>query len=185
MAQFYYSIDRKELTKYRCFYQRSASLLESQEYLTRKFDVFISHSYKDRDIVGNFVEFLRRDYGVSCFIDWKEDNRNPDEAANKLKKVMKNCKAMLLLRSENSDNSYWVPWETGCFETIKDGIAGNGTKYIALFPIANQEKQITANTVLDNTFKHMEFLKRYTKTESRGNLCKFLESCGIIVNKYL
>lgn len=175
MAKNYYSIDRSKLSKYKGYYQRvHASLMESKDYL-KEYDVFISHSYKDRDMVERVKEHLETEYGVKCYVDWKESERNPYKAADELKKVMDKCKVMLLLRTENSDKSFWIPWETGCFETKKDSQGHSGVEDIIIFAISDESKGVTQATVMNKTFEHMEFLKRYADG-GEGNLDTFLKN---------
>ncbi|MBQ8464806.1 MAG: hypothetical protein IJ545_02215 [Alphaproteobacteria bacterium] len=182
MAEYYYSIDRKELEEYKP--SPEDKKIFEKCYVCHKcflYDLFISHSFRDKDIIENLVFYLWKKYRVRCFVDWKVLPRNPYVVADILKDIMHCCKAMLILRTENSDASYWVPWEAGCFETMKDTKKISGAKYVALLSITNKSEDVTAQKILNKTFHHMEFLKRYVQTNMTPNtLHHFFLSVGII-----
>lgn len=115
---------------------------------TRTFDVFLSHSIKDSEVILG-VKIVLEGQGLSVYVDWIEDpqldraNVTP-ETAERLRTRMKQSKSLIYAHSNNSPDSKWMPWELGFF----DGIRGT----IAVFPIAR---------TADETFKGQEFLGLY------------------------
>jgi len=110
-----------------------ALLREDQNYLASQYDVFLSHSFLDYNLVLGIKRFLE-DLGLSVYVDWIDDpqlNRNMinKETANLLRIRMKTCKSMLYAATDNASNSRWMPWELGYF----DGLKGK----IAILPISN------------------------------------------------
>ena len=62
----------------------------------KKYDIFLSHSYKDRIAVAGLVKYLKKQYGYEIYVDWIEDNTLDrtsvtKETANVIKNRMKNC----------------------------------------------------------------------------------------------
>lgn len=91
---------------------------------------FLSHSSKDDDLVDGAIQVLTR-HGALVYIDKIDPTMPPytsSETAAKLKDRVKQSKKFVLLASENSKESKWVPWELG----IADG--AKGLSNIALFP---------------------------------------------------
>ncbi|WP_378947612.1 TIR domain-containing protein [Mesorhizobium sp. ANAO-SY3R2] len=115
---------------------------------TQNFDVFLSHSSKDSEVILG-VKVILEGQGLSVYVDWIEDphldreNVTP-ETAERLRTRMKQSKSLIYAHSNNSPDSKWMPWELGYFDGIK------GT--IAVFPIAR---------TADETFKGQEFLGLY------------------------
>src|SRR5689334_9571898 len=93
--------------------------------------VFLSHSHKDKDLIQPAVAFLRSQ-GVKIYVDWMDEGM-PDtvsgETAKQLKERIKQQKKFLVLVTENSKDSRWVPWELGIADSAK------GMDHIAAFPI--------------------------------------------------
>ncbi len=106
--------------------------------------VFLSHSHKDKDQIQPAIAFLRS-HGVSIYVDWMDDGM-PDtvsgETAKKLKDRIKQQKKFLVLVTENSKDSRWVPWELGFADSTK------GMDHIASFPIA-EHSDFTHNEYMD------------------------------------
>ena len=96
----------------------------------QSFDVFLSHSTKDKDVLPSVINFLSL-YGVNVYID-KTDKELPcntsPETGDILKKRIQESKKFIVLVSSNSKDSKWIPWELG----IADG--KKKIKNIALFP---------------------------------------------------
>jgi hypothetical protein len=112
--------------------------------------IFVSHSHKDRDLIYPALGFLRS-HGVKIYVDWM-DQGMPDtvsgETAKNLKDRIKQQKKFLVLVTENSKDSRWVPWELGYADPVK------GMDHIAAFPVANS-----------TDFTHNEYLNIYPKIE--------------------
>lgn len=123
---------------------RKKIILEEYNIETASFSpytpsVFLSHSSKDEQKLPYVIEFLEN-YGVKVYID-KNDPRLPkvtsSETARMLKENIKKCKKFILLVSENSKDSRWIPWELGLADISKT------TSNVALLPMANDYFQAT------------------------------------------
>jgi hypothetical protein len=102
------------------------------------------------------IAFLES-YGVKVYID-KNDPRLPKETspetAKMLKDTIKKCNKFVLLVSENSKDSKWIPWELGLADIAKS------TSNVALLPIANNYSGAT--------WTKQEYLGLYDRI-SKGN----------------
>ena len=112
------------------------------------FDIFLSHSYLDQDIVLGLKGYLE-EKGLSVYIDWIDDNQLERDSVNEdtaetLRKRMKQCGSLLFATSSNSSTSKWMPWECGYF----DGINGK----IAILPISKTD---------ESSFEGQEYLGLY------------------------
>lgn len=122
----------------------------------REYDVFLSHSIKDANIIlGIRIVLIRQ--GLKVYVDWIEDpaldssNVTP-KTAEKLRRRMRQSKSMIYAHSINSPGSKWMPWELGFF----DGFNGN----IAILPIMKNE---------NDSFKGQEFLGLYPYIDKSAN----------------
>lgn len=91
---------------------------------------FLSHSSKDDELVDGAIRILKN-HGALVYIDKIDPTMPPytnAETARKLKDRVKQAKKFVLLASDNSKESKWVPWELG----IADGFKSLAN--IALFP---------------------------------------------------
>jgi hypothetical protein len=117
------------------------------------FDIFLSHSYQDKEIIPA-LKIKLEDMGYSVYVDWISDgcisrNKTIDkETASMLQKRMKQSKCLLYATSSNSKNSRWMPWELGYFDGIKN-------KKVAILPISKSDNDF------DNNFKGEEYLGLY------------------------
>lgn len=113
-----------------------------------EFDIFLSHSYSDKDLIYGVKRFLE-DNGLSVYVDWIDelelDRSSVNvETAKTLRKRMSQCQSLLFVTSLNSTTSKWMPWECGYF----DGINGK----IAIFPIVKSD---------ESSFAGQEYLGLY------------------------
>ena len=112
------------------------------------YDVFISHSYLDRELVDALYSKFE-ECGYKVFIDWKNDSLKDREkvdvrVALKLKIYMAQSKGLLYISTENSSDSKWCPWELGYVDGLKSRVAilpildDNknfiGQEYLSLYP---------------------------------------------------
>jgi hypothetical protein len=113
------------------------------------FDIFLSHSVKDADIVLGTLETLEA-FGFSVYVDWVVDPEMKREyvttkTAAVLRRRMGQCELLLYLRTENSADSTWMPWELGYFDALKGRVGilplaksrqdkFDGNEYLGLYP---------------------------------------------------
>ncbi len=122
----------------------------------KKYDIFLSHSYKDRIAVAGLVKYLKKQYGYEIYVDWIEDNTLDrtsvtKETANVIKNRMKNCKCLFYVTSENAPSSKWMPWELGLMDGLKGRVAicplirgtsssdvYQGQEYLGIYPYISE-----------------------------------------------
>jgi hypothetical protein len=102
-----------------------------------QFDIFLSHSFDDKDIVYG-IWLMLEDMGYKVYVDWIQDrNLSRDkvtkETAEVLRFRMRNCKSLFFATSSGSTASKWMPWELG----FKDG----HNQKAAILPIAQTDTQ--------------------------------------------
>jgi len=101
--------------------------------------IFLSHSHRDHDLVLRVKEFLRGQ-GVEVFVDWL-DNGMPEvtsgETATKIKSKIEENDKFIVLITENSKSSKWVPWELGFADKAK------GLDKVLIIPISEDDKEFT------------------------------------------
>jgi hypothetical protein len=94
---------------------------------------FLSHSSKDKDLVVGTIRVLEN-HGASVYIDEIDPEMPPyttEQTAALLKNRINAAARFVLLASESSKESRWVPWELG----VADGY--KGIDRIALFPTSD------------------------------------------------
>lgn len=122
----------------------------AQAPLTRRFDVFLSHSIGDAGVILGIKELLERE-ALSVYVDWmvdpQMDRRNVTPAtAARLRERMNQCGYLLYASSNSSSASKWMPWELGYFDgrrgrvgilpvvaSVGDGFVG--VEYLGLYPL--------------------------------------------------
>lgn len=107
--------------------------------------VFLSHSHEDKDLILPAVRFLQSQ-GVRVFVDWLDQSMPINisgDTAKILKNKIKEYSKFVVLVTENSKNSKWVPWELG----IADG--HKPIANIAVLPIDRYTCRFTGNEYLD------------------------------------
>ena len=119
---------------------------------THKYDIFLSHSYLDRETVLQLNYLLEEQFGFDVYVDWIE---NPDldresvneETAAVIRDAMNRSSTLVYAYSKNSGGSKWMPWELG-YSDAKHGRVAllpitdykeneesyNGQEYLGLYP---------------------------------------------------
>ena len=93
----------------------------------KQFDIFLSHSSKDVELVLG-LKLQLEDLKYSVYIDWIDDpdmdrSRVTKTTAEKLQKRMKQSLSLVYAFTENGSNSKWMPWELGYFDALKSKAA--------------------------------------------------------------
>lgn len=120
---------------------------------TTWFDIFLSHSFQDAEVIVGIARLLERD-GTSVYVDWRDDpqfdrSRVTADTAAVLRERMQHCHFLLYATSVNASNSKWMPWELGYFDGLRSGKVG-------ILPILNRS---------DEAFIGQEYLGLYPKYE--------------------
>ena len=130
------------------------ALYETQFALeaNKRFDVFLSHSSLDKNNIFK-MKTLLNSKGLSVYVDWIEDKEslkreltNADTARVLIERIKKS-KTIIYIKTRNSSQSLWTPWELGYAQAI-------GKKICVL------EMEHTPNTP--------QYLDIYDKADLRG-----------------
>jgi hypothetical protein len=126
--------------------------------LDARYDVFLSHSYLDKDLVLAATRMLER-AGLSVYVDWLEDPQADRTAvtaatAHVLRRRMRNSQSFIFATSTTSSRSRWMPWELGFFDGLRPG-------RVAVFPL------IPAG---EGRFVGQEYLGLYPYVEDLGHV---------------
>lgn len=113
------------------------------------FDVFLSHSIKDAELVDG-ARLELEDKGLTVYVDWVVDPAMSRESvtaatANLLRLRMRQSDSLLYMHTENSPQSKWMPWELGFFDGAKGRVAilpvlksptsaFRGQEYLGIYP---------------------------------------------------
>jgi len=124
----------------------------STAYSTR-FDVFLSHSFLDAQIVLGVKELLEAE-GLRVYVDWIEDaqmdrSQVTAKTADILRTRMQHSSSLIYATSATSSQSKWMPWELGYFDGYRPG-------FVAILPLV---QSATAD------FKGQEYLGLYPYIE--------------------
>lgn len=77
--------------------------------------VFISHQKKDSDVADVVAEYLLN-AGIDIYFDQFDksiDRSKPQSIVTAIQRGIENCSHMLIIFSQNTFGSMWVPWEIG------------------------------------------------------------------------
>lgn len=134
------------------------ALLEEKMFdEAESYDLFISHSFKDKDLVIG-LRYKFQQCGYSVYIDWIDDqNLDRGTVTPKTAEIIRNrldhCNGLAYVATTNSTNSKWCPWELGladgkigraCILPIMSG-RFNGNEYLGLYPYLEFAKTAKEN----------------------------------------
>ena len=114
-----------------------------------RFDIFLSHSFQDRELVVGTKKLIE-DAGYSVYVDWIEDalldrTAVDRDRADHLRTRMHQCETLFYAHTPNAALSKWCPWELGYFDALKapdrqvyvlpveDGEGYEGQEYLSLY----------------------------------------------------
>jgi len=124
-------------------------LLEAPIVTTANFDVFLSHSPTEPDLILLGVKAMLEDEGLIVYIEnYGDPAVSPISVtpvmANVLRNRMRQSNTFLYVHSQHSTTSRWMPWSLGFFDGLKGAVG--------IIPVTHHEEE---------TFKGMEYLNLY------------------------
>ena len=152
---------RSVTASFESYSSKLESIVESQNY-RRQFDVFLSHSIRDAELVLGVANILEK-MGQKVYIDWVVDKQLSrdsvtKETAETLRNRMKQSFKLLYLATDNASSSKWMPWELGYFDGLKSG-------KVAILPLVDSES---------SSFRGQEYLGLYPALDKEA-LKRFLD----------
>lgn len=120
-----------------------------------KCDTFLAHSSNDIDLIKNIIRYFQK-LGAKPYID-KDDmelpiNTSPKTASTLIFSI-EACNRFVVVVTDNSINSKWVPWELGVANSKKE------YKDIAILPISSAK--------VNGDWKDNEYLGIYQQIRER------------------
>jgi hypothetical protein len=132
---------------------RADSVLAEDQALV-SYDVFLSHSIRDAEIVlgvKTILETARRFTLIGYMtLIWIEP-MSPKSRRIPIRRRMRQCAMLVYIHTKNSPDSKWMPWELGYFDGLKGKVAifqitrsGNdefrGQEYLGLYPYIDRAR---------------------------------------------
>lgn len=152
---------------------------------SESFDIFLSHSSEDSEIVLGIREILLG-LGLTVYIDWIDDpqldrGNVTAENADILRRRMRASKSFVYLTTKSSSTSRWMPWELGYFDGLRTGFIGilpvvdyssssfAGQEYLGLYPQVQRLPLTGGGTrycVVERSGKGYRFLDDFARGQS-------------------
>ena len=151
---------------------------------SKEYDIFLSHSYKDRLAVAGLAEHLKKHYGYEVYVDWIEDSsldrsNVSRRTAQVIRNKMQRCRSLFYVTSANSSSSKWMPWELGLMDGMKERVAicplvkelyssdsYQGQEYLGLYPYITETKATNTTLWVNSDSKHYITFKRWINGEN-------------------
>ena len=124
------------------------------------YDLFISHSFKDHDLVIG-LKYRFDKLGYKVYVDWIDDkeldrtNVTP-KTAEIIKQRISRCSGLAYVATQNISSSKWCPWELG----VSDGMNGrvcilpvtetgtfHGQEYLGMYPYLEFDHSFVSNDI--------------------------------------
>jgi hypothetical protein len=124
--------------------------------LTTNFDVFLSHSVLDADVIAG-VKSLLEARRLTVYVDWIDDpqldrGRVTPKTAELLRTRMRHCRSLIFATSSSSPNSKWMPWELGYFDGFRP-------EHVAILPLVKTEGSGFAGQEYLGLYPHLEDIR--------------------------
>ena len=113
-------------------------------------DVFISHSYENKKVVGRLYSLFQH-CGYRPFVDWIDTDLTDRSQMNAsgarlLRKVLARSKCLVYVDTIQAECSVWCPWELGLSDAFTNGRCAimaplddylqgyDGNEYLGIYP---------------------------------------------------
>ena len=116
-----------------------AAITNEQFDSQKQYDVFLSHSSLDSDLVLQLLSILNSK-GLTVYVDWVEDQTalkrylTSADTAKVLIERIKSSRVILYVKTSQSALSLWTPWELGYAQAIGKKITALEIEYIVGTP---------------------------------------------------
>ena len=116
--------------------------------------VFISHKKADRSDAINIAAYLKS-RGVICYVDEFDPSlQNTDDITKAIMDRVKACSHLMAVVSENTNDSWWVPFEIGVASEVDKRICSYKLRSVMLPEYLEKWPVLRTNTHLDKFIQH-------------------------------
>ena len=118
-------------------YGGASEVLRQSRGLVGPFDIFLSHSFHDAELILGVRTILQR-AGKRVYVDWIDDpeldrSHVTRSTANRLRERMQQCTSLIYAATKAATTSRWMPWELGYFDGRK------GPEAVAIMPLVSYQ----------------------------------------------
>lgn len=115
----------------------ASEVLRKSRSLLGPFDIFLSHSFHDAELILGVRAVLQR-AGKRVYVDWIDDPELDrmhvtKGTANRLRERMQQSTSMIYAATKAATTSRWMPWELGYFDGRK------GPEAVAIMPLVSYQ----------------------------------------------
>lgn len=133
--------------------------------------IFISHKKEDSSKALKISKYIESNYGYTTYVDELDHQIDPNNVVERIVSKLKKSTHLLVVFSEKTKESMWVPFELGISYEREQGIGvliwPNATnlsyqlpEYLEQFPIMQCNKKINDNTCYTEELnKYLEQIK--------------------------
>jgi hypothetical protein len=149
--------------------EERATIVRKAEKRSPAGSTFLSHSSKDAELLPAIIRILEN-HGAVVYVDKKDESLPPftsRETARALRERVKQCRKFILLATQNSKDSKWMPWELGLSDGYKNAL------HTAIFP--------SVETEADTQWTTREYLGVYDRVV-RGEFSGSSETVWMVWN---
>lgn len=139
-------------------------VLRTSSRLLGPFDIFLSHSFHDAELILGVRTILQR-AGKRVYVDWIDDpeldrTKVSKLTASRLRERMNQCSSLIYAARKAASSSKWMPWELGYFDGRKsaESVAimplvaypgeNLGQEYLGLYPTLERLSGVRPSPVL-------------------------------------
>ncbi len=116
--------------------------------------VFISHKKTDRSDAIRIASYLN-DKGVICYVDEFDPTlQNIDDITKAIMDRVRDCSHLMAVVSENTNDSWWVPFEIGVASEIDKRICSYKIRSVSLPEYLEKWPILHTSTHLDKFIQH-------------------------------
>lgn len=133
------------------------SLRTASKAATGEFDIFLSHSSRDAQVIYGLREWLTAQ-GLRVYVDWIDDPELDRAAvsratAARLREQMGNSRSLIYATSRAAKTSRWMPWELGFFDGSK------GSPRVSIMRLDSSSNNRFVGEEYLGLYKQIEYLR--------------------------
>src|SRR5688572_7951439 len=111
--------------------------------LTHEKSLFLSHSQHDKSAIVRGAVSILAEHGAKVYVDVMDSQigvMSTNDRCSHVRSVIHQCQRLVVLFSDNTKTSRWIPWELG----LSDGL--HDLEHVATLPVTHTGSEETWGT---------------------------------------